>query len=71
MASIPQSPKGQAFCTTRAGSIALVINFARATKRLLTGIIDCAFENCENGFVGTAFPTPPFEFFASAATLNR
>lgn len=49
---------------------ALVTNFARATKGLLAGIIDCAFENCENGFVGTALPTSPFEFFASAATLK-
>lgn len=51
MAAIPQSPKGQSFLPKRGGVFALRSGHsARATKRLLSGIIDCAFEISEDGF---------------------
>jgi hypothetical protein len=44
---------------------------ARATKRLVSGIIDCAFENSEDGFCRYCASDYPYvKFFACAATLN-
>jgi hypothetical protein len=72
MAAIPQSPKGQSFLPKRGGVLTLRSGHsARATKRLLAGIIDCAFEIAKMATYGIALPTAPdVKFFACAATLD-
>jgi hypothetical protein len=72
MAAIPQSPKGQKLLPKRGGVLTLRSGHsARATKRLLAGIIDCAFEIAKMASVGITLPTvPDVKFFACAAILD-
>jgi hypothetical protein len=67
----PAIAKGQDFCRGGAGGVLASSNhFGRATKRLLVGIIDCAFEICENRCVVIARPDVLFRVSKTQKTLN-
>jgi hypothetical protein len=67
----PTIPKGQDILPRRVSDFPSVITFTRATKRLLVGIIDCAFENSENLLLSVLLLRLAFlKIFACTETLN-
>jgi hypothetical protein len=70
MADIPQSPKGSGSLARRAEVFVRFVPNNGATMRLASGIIDCAFRNCESQLRPFIAGHLVVDVFARVETLN-